>query len=157
MTPSDEDLKYACENVDGYRFPKIEFNGTIYKNKFCSVCNSIKTQVINSCHVSSNLTVLLNKTCQEFPKIAVCSNYRNIFCEMCDAGASSYCLSIDEEDGGGGRTSPSTGRPPPIIVPLFRSMFSILAFDQKPVTRKALFCPPEQIYDEYYVSVAVKN
>lgn len=157
LSPSDEDLKYACEKLDEYRFPKIELNGTIYKNKFCIACNSIKTQVSDSCQVSSNLTVLLNKACQEFPKIAVCSNYRNIFCEMCDTGTPSLCLSIDEEDEG--QTPPPIGTPPPPIrVSAFRSMFSILDYDKELlISSNTLSCTPEQVYDAYYVSFAIRN
>lgn len=38
----DEDFKYVCEKVDEYWFLKMKFNGIIYKNKFCIVCNFIK-------------------------------------------------------------------------------------------------------------------
>lgn len=152
LSPSDEDLKYACEKVDEYRFPKMKLNGTIYKNKFCIACNSIKTQISDACEVSSNLTSLLNKACQEFPKMAVCSNYRNIFCETCAVGTLSDCLSIDEEDGGG--THPIVTTPPPIRVFSFRSMFSILDYDKEPsISSNTLSCTPDQVYDGYYVSL----
>lgn len=93
-TSADDDVQYACENVDSYRFPNVKHNGTVYKNQFCVVGNSIKEHDVVDCHVSSSFTNLLNKSCQEFPRTNVYSNYRNIFCEMCHADLPPYVFQV---------------------------------------------------------------
>lgn len=156
MTSADDDVKYACENVDSYRFPNVVHNATVYKNKFCVLCNSIKEHDVVGCQVSSSFTNLLNKTCQEFPRTTVCSNYRNIFCEMCHQGSSSICFaSFENENYGGTIEVPIIN--PPIFTGAFMSMFSILSYEKEHEMTTTTSCQTDQMLDPYYVSVPIRH
>ena len=151
---ADKDVRYACEQIEDYRFPKVLYNETVYKNKFCVMCNIVNTTAQNeTCDVTNNVTFLLNKTCLEFPRTAVCSNYRNRFCEICHKGESRPCVFLYEENDSGITTPPLPTISPITGPPGFRSMFSILAYDKVQLLRNDASCLPTQIYDDFFVSL----
>ena len=151
----NEDVKNACEQTEDYRFPKVLYNDTVYKNKFCIMCNNVKPTAQNeTCEVINNLTASLNKTCLEFPRIAVCSNFRNRFCEMCYDEWPHQCVSLYDESEGE-VTNPVDPSPSPNpITDVFRFAFSILSYDheQTDSTIERQDCLSSQVYDDYLVS-----
>ncbi|XP_062600566.1 uncharacterized protein LOC134262193 [Saccostrea cucullata] len=151
QTSLDYDILFACERSEDYRFPRVISEGILYRNKFCLICNSRKvpsTDIIDTC--SSNSTTsssLIQKACHEFPSIHVCTNFRNVFCEMCNE-VYRWCFFLYDD-----KQEPATG--PPIIptvgpTPLgFRSVFSLLDYDNVAVKSKTTSCSSNQIYDDF--------
>jgi hypothetical protein len=146
----DSDVRFACEILEHYRFPRIISEDVGYRNKFCLLCNpnTVDTNgLVDSCAVSNTTSPALYKACRELPDVHACSYFKNVFCAMCN-GLTGNCYNVWHHEIGPGTISPTT----PPTPPGFRSMFSILGYTDPPTKVKTQSCPSDQLHDEYYVN-----
>lgn len=157
------DILNACEYSENFRFPSVQLDGTIFKNKFCAICNPFESNHTNiPCReFPENSSVV--KACQEFPDVDVCFPYRNVFCEMClNNGTESACYQGIEIDKGLTTLVPTlltTMQPlPPENLWTFRSTFGLGEYDDPTAVtenKHLSTCRDNQVFDDLQVNAVL--
>jgi hypothetical protein len=153
------DVFIACEYSETFRFPTIQLDGLLYKNKYCAICNPFKSYhtKIPCREFPENPSVV--KACQDLPSINVCFPYSNVFCEMCFTNGS-ISLCYEEKDLNKGLLTTSIPILPIKVTTIsprkwitFRTIFNLGGYsntangnENRPV------CQHNQIFDDFQVS-----
>jgi hypothetical protein len=153
------DIINACEYTETFRFPPIELNGTIYKNKFCAICNPFKSNHTEIPCIKFPESSSVVKACHDLPSIDVCFPYRNVFCEMCFSNDSlSPCYgeinicNVHQIVNVVSTRVPSIQRTTPVKVTTFRTIFSLEGYNYAAMgNQNHPACQKNQIIDEFQV------
>ncbi|XP_056006905.1 uncharacterized protein LOC125665368 [Ostrea edulis] len=143
---SDTDVSKACENTEDFRFPTVidKVQGISYKNKFCKLCNpyniSNSQALISACpSISLKMNFRLYQACKNLPDTHVCSNYKNIACEVCN-GVQSCNLEYGNEFKAIQRYMEDKDH---VIMNTYRSMFTLSSFDY--IQQSQYICSQQEI------------
>lgn len=151
----NEDVLYACEYTEIFRFPMININNLVYKNKFCKICNPFDSAPLDDGCSDFQGNSSVAKACNEFPSIKGCYPYKNIFCAICHHGdTNSNCFS--KKLVGTEPTElpelPTLATPFPNIIGTFRTTFTLHAYDSPKQERQTRnVCQQNQVFDPFMV------
>lgn len=103
-----------------------------------------------SCEREDNQNLV--RACREFPTVHPCSRYKNVFCEECNSGNFTNCSKFVHKERKKNKSLPLELEDR--FYWSFTFTFGLSSYSEDfPHKKNPLACFPNQMYDNYYVSI----